>query len=117
MKRFLLIVALLLAACKRQETPAVPAGDANRGKQLMTQYGCTSCHIIPGVAGPRGMVGPPLEHMAARQFIAGKFRNTPQTMSQWLQNPQSLDPLNAMPNLGVTPNDARDMAAFLSTLQ
>jgi cytochrome c2 len=121
MKRLLLMAVLialpLLAACKRPETPATPAGDVQRGKQLVTQYGCTSCHKIPGVAGPRGMVGPPLDGMAARQFIAGKFPNTPQTMSQWLQNPQSLDPLNAMPNVGVTPNDARDMAAFLSTLQ
>ncbi|HEV7923034.1 MAG TPA: c-type cytochrome [Thermoanaerobaculia bacterium] len=117
MKRSLVMLVLLAAACKQPETPATPAGDAKRGQQLMTHYGCNSCHLIPGVSGPRGMVGPPLDHMAGRQFIAGKFPNTPPTMSQWLQNPQSLDPRNAMPNLGVTANDARDMAAYLSTLQ
>jgi cytochrome c2 len=118
MKRLLwMLVLLAAAACKQPETPATPAGNVKRGQQLMTQYGCNSCHVIPGVKGPRGMVGPPLDHMASRQYIAGKFANTPPNMSQWLQNPQSLDPQNAMPSLGVTPNDARDMAAYLSTLQ
>lgn len=117
MKRLLLTAVVLAAACRQPETPATPSGDAKRGQQLMTQYGCNSCHVIPGVAGPRGMVGPPLDHMAARQLIAGKVPNTPPTMSRWLQNPQSLDPQNAMPNLGVTPADAGDMAAYLSTLK
>ena len=33
------------------------------------------------------------------------------------QNPQAMDPTNAMPNLGVTPDDSRDMTAFLYTLE
>jgi cytochrome c1 len=38
-------------------------------------------------------------------------------MMKWLQNPQSMDPQNAMPNLNVTPDDSRDMTAFLYTLR
>jgi len=122
MRRALLLLLLLLPlACNREEKSAVRqqtgGGDPTRGGQLMTQYGCTACHSIPGVAGPSGMVGPPLDHMATRQYIAGKFANNPQTMTQWLQNPQSLDPQNAMPNVGVTPADARDMTAYLYTLK
>ncbi len=107
-----MVVLLLLVACKPHETASV-----QRGKTLITQYGCTACHNIPGVQGPRGMVGPPLEHMASRGYIAGKFPNNPDTMAKWLQNPQAMDPQNAMPNLKVTPADSRDMAAFLYTLK
>ena|SRR2546421_333019 len=121
MRRAVFLLLVLSLACHREEKYAVRqqtgGGDAKRGGELMTQYGCTACHSIPGVAGPRGMVGPPLDHMATRQYIAGKFSNSPQTMIQWLRNPQSLDPQNAMPNVGVTAQDARDMTAYLYTLK
>ncbi|MBV9494804.1 MAG: c-type cytochrome [Acidobacteria bacterium] len=126
MKRTLAALLLLtLAACKRQaETPlpplkpASPAGatNAERGKQLMTQYTCNACHVIPGVDGG-GMIGPSLEQMASRPQIANKFPNDPATMSRWLQNPQALDPNTTMPNLGVNEKDAQDMAAYLATLR
>lgn len=113
MKKFVVIVAvLLLAACKREESANV-----TRGKQLVVQYGCDTCHDIPGIKGAHGMVGPSLAKMAVRQTIAGKFPNNADNMSKWLQNPQAMDPTNAMPNLGVTPADARDMTAFLDTLK
>jgi cytochrome c1 len=35
---------------------------------------------------------------------------------RWLQNPQAIDPQSAMPDLGVKEKDARDIAAFLYTL-
>ena len=118
--RRLLFCALLVAACHRQEkvqNAAMTGGDAGRGEAAILRYGCTACHSIPGIKGPRGMVGPPLEHMASRGFIAGNYQNTPQNLAQWLQNPQAMDPENAMPNLGVTPEDARDIAAYLYTLK
>ena len=111
MKR-VLIVALLLAACSSEKPP-----DVQRGKDAILKYGCTACHNIPGVEGPRGMVGPPLDHWKSRNFIAGKFPNALDTMVKWLQNPQSMDPNNAMPNLGVTADDARDISAYLYTLK
>jgi cytochrome c2 len=114
MKR-LLLLALLLASCKR-ETNA-NNGNIDRGKQLMNQYGCGACHNIRGVPGATGMVGPPLDHIAQRETLAGKYPNTPDVMTKWLQNPQAMDPNSTMPNLGVTPTDARDIAAFLFTLK
>ena len=109
-------IVLLLIGC-RKETPPAPIGDVTHGRQLVQQYGCTSCHDIPNVSGPRGMVGPPLTHIASRQLIAGKLPNTPENMIQYLQNPQSTDPQNAMPNLGLTPDQSKDIAAFLDTLK
>ena len=63
------------------------------------------------------MVGPPLDHFGSRNMIAGKIPNTPDNVIKWLQNPQAMDPTNAMPNLGITPNDAKDIAAYLYTLK
>ena len=122
MKQFVIVVAIVaLAACHRQEKGATMVqsggGDAQHGKELISKYGCTACHEIPGVEGPQGAVGPPLTKMGARSYIAGKFPNTPETMIQWLQNPQGMDPANAMPNLGVTQADARDLTAFLESLK
>lgn len=124
MKNTLIIVAalLLLASCeKRYEHAGVEmstgGGNPEHGKQLIQQYGCQACHTIPGVNGPKGVVGPPLDRMAMRGYIAGKVPNTPANMIAWIQNPQSIDPGNAMPALGVTPGDAKDIAAYLFTLK
>jgi cytochrome c2 len=113
---WLVTIVLLTAACKREE-PTPVAGDPAHGKQLVAQYGCTSCHIIPGIDGPRGEVGPSLEHVAVRQVLAGMLPNNPQNMIQYLQNPQLVGAQNVMPNLGVKPDEARDIAAFLYTLK
>ena len=116
MKRISLLSLLLLAAACKPEQPAVP-GDAVHGKQLVQQYGCTACHDIPNVSGPKGMVGPPLTHLATHPLIGGKLPNTPENLAKWLQNPQAVDAQNTMPNLGLTPDQSRDITAFLYTLK
>ncbi|HEY2324928.1 MAG TPA: c-type cytochrome [Thermoanaerobaculia bacterium] len=115
MKRLAVLLFVLALACKSREPQQI--GDADHGKQLIDKYGCAACHVIPQIEGPKGMVGPPLEHIASRQILAGKLPNTPQNMMAWLQNPQLVDPNNSMPNLGVTPADARDITAYLETLK
>jgi len=113
-----LLSPVLLFGCKPPEDRTTTGGgNADRGKQLIGQYGCTACHIVPGVQGPRGMVGPPLDHIGSRNMIAGKLPNTPENLMRWLQNPQAMDPMNAMPNLGITPKDSQDIAAYLYTLK
>lgn len=115
---FLIGLLLFAAACKKEVSTTTPvSGDPARGKQIVMQYGCTSCHIIPGVDGPRGEVGPSLEHVAIRQVLGGSLPNNPQNMTQYLQNPQMANPQNVMPNLGIKPEEARDIAAFLYTLR
>ena len=92
-------------------------GDPDRGKLAIEKYGCSACHKIPGVAGPKGMVGPPLDHIASRAYIGGKFANDPETMIKWLQDPTAMNKETAMPALGVTEPDSRDIAAYLYTLK
>jgi mono/diheme cytochrome c family protein len=93
------------------------SGDARRGIVALRQYGCATCHRIPGVTGADTPVGPPLAHMATRSFIAGLAANNAGNLVRWLRSPQMLHPGSAMPDLGVTERDARDMAAYLYTLQ
>jgi cytochrome c1 len=117
MKFTIVAIALLaLISCKHEDRAAA-GGNPDRGKQLVAQYGCTVCHIIPGIDGPRGMVGPSLEHFGSRTVIGGKIPNTPGNVIRMLQNPQALNATNVMPNLGITPADAKDLAAFLDTLK
>jgi cytochrome c len=119
MRRAVLLLILLAACNSKQKHHNMPAtgGNADRGRKVLQNYGCTSCHAIPGVSGPQGEVGPPLARMGSRQLIGGKFQNTPRNMMNFIRNPQAMDPQNAMPNLGVTAGDARDIAAYLSTLK
>ena len=100
-----------------EEQPAADlAGDSARGRSALSQYGCNGCHRIPGITGSDVNVGPPLAGIARRQLIAGQIANTPDAMARWIRNPQDVDALTAMPNLGVTERDARDIAAYLATL-
>jgi mono/diheme cytochrome c family protein len=94
----------------------VRLGDVAAGKKALQQYLCTTCHAIPGVVGANRHVGPPLHGIADRQYLAGVLPNTPANMLRWLRKPTEVDPLSAMPDLGVTEQDARDIAAFLYTL-
>ena len=88
-----------------------------RGRELVQTYGCGSCHVIPNVAQARGQVGPPLGGIATRSYLGGVLPNTLQNMALWIREPQKVDPRTAMPNLGVSATEARDITAFLYTLR
>ncbi|MFC7517576.1 c-type cytochrome [Herbaspirillum sp. GCM10030257] len=92
-------------------------GDAKAGERALQQYLCATCHQIPGITGANRHVGPPLNGIAHRKYIGGVVPNTPENMVRWIQNPKQFAPLSAMPSLGVTDKDARDIAAFMYTLE
>jgi mono/diheme cytochrome c family protein len=98
-------------------TPASSRADPRRGRVALLQYACATCHEIPGVVGASAPVGPPLAGMGVRGFIAGVVPNTAENMIRWLRGPQQLHPQSAMPDLGVSEADARDIAAYLYTLR
>ena len=108
-------LCLSLAAGACGERPVVPMVGASteRGREAIQRYGCAACHAIPGIAGPHGHVGPPLDAMARRAYIAGVVPNLPSEMIRWLMDPPQVDPLTAMPAMGVSEAEARDMAAYL----
>lgn len=100
-----------------REPPAGYLGSPVRGRALLARYGCPACHAIPGSAAPDGMTGPPLAGIGSRGYLAGKFANEPIELEEWIQHPQKMKPESAMPELGVTDRDARDLAAYLATLR
>lgn len=111
---------LLAAGCSAPVLPgagAVAGGDPQRGEAIIGQVGCGACHEIPQMRSARGLVGPPLLHMGRRTTIAGVLSNTPDNMVRWVQAPQSVVPGNAMPDMGLDAQQARDVAAFLEGLQ
>lgn len=95
---------------------AIPGANVARGAALMRDHGCGSCHEIPGVTGARGSVGPPLGNLGARAYVAGVLPNEPGGLVRWIVNPPLHSPDTAMPDLGVTEDEARDMAAYLYSL-
>jgi mono/diheme cytochrome c family protein len=97
-------------------TVIVPV-DVERGRHALHQYACSACHTIPGVTSSNPLVGPPLAGIGSRQLIAGTLPNNPDNLALWLLRTQTVKPGTAMPEMGVTPQDARDMAGYLATLR
>jgi len=92
-------------------------GNARLGRADIRKYGCYTCHTISGVPGARGLVGPPLDGIGQRQYIAGELPNNAANLMRWIQHPHSVEPHTLMPEMGVTETDSRDIAAFLYTLR
>jgi len=119
----IIILTFAVAGCD----PATPdyvsqvkhnsGGDPEAGRSKIRNYGCQACHTIPGVTGADTWVGPPLMHWSRRMYIAGELPSTPENLARWLQHPLQVEPKTAMPDMGVTEQDSRDIAAYLYTLK
>jgi cytochrome c len=109
------LAAAALSACTTATGDA--GGSADAGRMLLREYGCASCHQIPGVAGPQGSVGPPLGTIADRRTLAGSLPHTPDNLRRWIQDPQEVEPGTLMPDVGVTDDDIDDIVAYLYSLE
>jgi cytochrome c len=119
----LVALAVFLAGCSDLDSGRVRAayvttggGNARVGRADIRKYGCYTCHTISGVPGARGIVGPPLDGIGEREYIAGELPNTAANLMRWIQHPHSVEPHTLMPEMGVTEEDSRDIAAYLYTL-
>ncbi|HEX8271505.1 MAG TPA: c-type cytochrome [Longimicrobiaceae bacterium] len=92
-------------------------GDPHRAPAEIRRYGCGTCHTVPGVPGADGTVGPPLTGIGGRMYIAGVLANNPGNLVRWIMDPPAVDSATAMPDLGVTEAEARDIAAYLYALE
>ena len=117
--RLALACALALTACGDDASTAraLTGGDPARGQRAIRHYGCGTCHVIPGVGGATSHVGPSLAGVGSRLYLAGRVANTPDHLIAWIRHPQAVEPGNVMPEMAVTEDDARDIAAFLYTLR
>ena len=100
----------------RQPDWHVTGARPERGLALIREYGCGACHTLPGTTqapqAPR-TVGPSLERVELQMYIVGTLPNTPHNLMRWIQDPEQIRPHTAMPNLGVGPDEARDIAAYI----
>jgi cytochrome c oxidase subunit 2 len=96
--------------------PAAVAGLAAEGQSLYATRACVGCHTIRGVSA--GVLGPDLTHFGSRTTLAaGLLPNGPGTLAAWLKDPQAVKPGAKMPNLGLTDDQARALAAYLLGLK
>lgn len=114
-----LMGCVALSACEgsRSASPRNHTGNPKEGAVVITRMGCGSCHVIPGIAGADGKVGPSLEDFGQHTVVAGMLPNTPDNVARWVQHPQAIVPDNAMPDMGLSGKQARDVAAYLQTLR
>ena len=119
----LLALAAVTGGCRRdvdyerEASLMTHGGDPAKGRALIQQYGCGSCHKIPGVPGATGGVGPSLAGLQTQSYIAGVLQHTPDNLVRWVRDPQGVDPRTAMPNLDVSERDARHIVAYLYTIK
>ncbi|MGC2618387.1 MAG: c-type cytochrome [Acidobacteriaceae bacterium] len=116
----LVLGASLLSGCvggqATRHFSVATGGYSHRGEKVVAEYRCGKCHEIPGIRNANGAFGPPLNAMARRSYIAGEFPNNPQNLTRWVMSPRSMKPKTAMPDLGLSNQQARDVTAFLETL-
>ncbi|MBV8892379.1 MAG: c-type cytochrome [Acidobacteria bacterium] len=119
-----LLAVCVLAGCSDLNSDQVRAayiltggGNARAGREVIRNYGCNACHTIPGVPGARGLVGPPLAGIGDREYLAGELPNTPANMMRWIEHPHRIEPHTVMPEMNVSEQDSRDIAAYLYTLR
>lgn len=104
-----LVSCIVLLACRESPRQSEHA----RARELVREYGCVSCHAIRDVRGGTGRVGPPLDDVRERVYIAGSIPNTAENLTRWIVDPQALRPGSAMPTTGISERDARLVVAYL----
>lgn len=92
------------------------SGDPALGAALYGQYGCGGCHAADPLSVRRGEVGPSLYDFPQRVMIAGRLGNNEQNLIRFIAHPQRVAPGSGMPDLGVSEEEARHIAAYLYTL-
>lgn len=103
-------------AAQAAERPADPAVAAGR-EIFFGAGGCISCHTIRGTVAA-GILGPDLTHVGGRGTIAaGLLANTPENLAGWIENPHDFKPGNLMLDMGLTSEQARQVAAYLLSLE
>jgi cytochrome c2 len=109
-------LAAALAACADGDRERA-AAQARRGARLLAQYHCGSCHAVPGVPGADGRFAVTLQAFGVRSYISGRVPNDEATLTRFIVAPQAVVPGSPMPAMGVTPDEARAIAAYLRSLR
>lgn len=93
------------------------AGDVPAGHAAIVRFGCGACHRVPGVERAHGRVAPALDDLRNQRYLAGRIPNTPENLVRFIMEPQAISPGSAMPNMGVTEIEARNIVAYLFSVR
>jgi len=111
---FVEIAFVLFVAVTAITGNAIAAPDA---KVLLKTKACGSCHIIPGVEGAYGKVGPTLKGLRERvRIVDGTMENNTKNLKAWLNNPKSIKSGTLMPNMGLTDDEIEIVIEYLNML-
>jgi cytochrome c len=113
-----LLCAMLTACGQSQESELQQAtqmtgGDPHAGQRDIRDKGCITCHTLSSVPGARGLIGPSLDGIADRSYLAGELPNIPENMILWILHPHQVEPKTVMPEMDLSEQDSRDIAAYL----
>jgi len=101
-----------------REPPPVPTrAEVEEGLNIFREKTCANCHTIEGVS-PANSTAPDLTHLADRRTLgAGVLEHTPQTLTEWLRDPQAIKPASHMPDLHLDEDELTRLVAYLETLK
>ena len=97
------MVAEALGGKRSDETPP---GDHRRGRLAFLSLGCFACHLLPDL-------GPEQKALDRAPLTGLGDRFTASDLAVFLGNPHARYPDGRMPRMPVTPDEARDIAAYL----
>jgi cytochrome c2 len=111
---------LAISACvapddRHAEATRLTGGDPDEGRGLIIRYGCAACHTIDGIPSARGLVGPSLNGIRERPFVAGERTHDVESIVSFIADPKQVDSTTVMPDLGLDETQARHVVSYLYT--
>ena len=102
----------------QQENALQPTDpDAAEGERLFMSKTCRNCHTIRGTIA-NGDVAPDLTHIASRGIIAGGvLKRSRADLVRFVGDPQGVKPGCNMPDLDLSPEQVRQIVAYLESLK
>jgi cytochrome c2 len=91
-------------------------GSPEAGRTKLAMHSCGSCHFIPGVPRAEGTSGPSLAGWSGRSTFLNTYKNTPENLEKWLDKPSHRKPGTNMPDISLSPEECRDMTAYLFSI-
>jgi cytochrome c oxidase subunit 2 len=102
---------------QRATPPSPNDALARQGQDLFLNSSCAGCHNVAGTAAV-GTLGPDLTHVGSRATLAADaLPNTTAAMTKWLSSTQDVKPGALMPQLDLSADEVRALAAYLESLR
>ncbi|MBI3097572.1 MAG: c-type cytochrome [Planctomycetes bacterium] len=110
------ILHYLFTKSNKARYPEPPAGDAEKGKELLEKVGCLGCHVVGEDADALKNRGTDWTSFGPNLSGVGSKLN-PGWIYAWVKDPAQYFPDTRMPNLRLGDEEAADITAYLMTLK